>query len=162
MAALERNRGNVTRAAREEYAKLRESVPMNQDLPEWRSAQSDPTETTIVNLVEELGTLPADYLAFLRRGGAGEGVIGKTYLVLWRAEELIERNRGYEVSIYTPGMVLFGSDGGGEAYGFDLRRNPAPVMMVAYDSMSWDESVEVGNTFAEFMERLAKGFDPQP
>lgn len=29
-------------------------------------------------------------------------------------------NEEYQVRQYAPGVILFGSDGGGEAYGFDI------------------------------------------
>jgi hypothetical protein len=44
-------------------------------------------------------------------------VIGKLYVRLWRAEELIGINRGYNVAEFFPDMFFIGN-GAGEAYAF--------------------------------------------
>src|SRR6476660_710799 len=66
-------------------------------------------------------SLPRDYLAFLRQHNDGEGFIVDNYIIFWKAEEPADFNREYEVEKYAPGILLFGSDGGGEGYGFDTR-----------------------------------------
>ncbi len=48
--------------------------------------------------------LPAGYTAFLRRADGGEGFIGERYVSLWRAEELIGMNGGYNVAQLFPDM----------------------------------------------------------
>jgi hypothetical protein len=59
-------------------------------------------------------TLPLDYVQFLHRMNGGEGFLGEhAYVALWRVEELRERNAGYEVAEFAPGLFLFGSNGGG-------------------------------------------------
>jgi hypothetical protein len=59
-------------------------------------------------------TLPLDYVQFLHRMNGGEGFLGEhAYVALWRVEELRERNAGYEVAEFAPGLFLFGSHGGG-------------------------------------------------
>src|ERR1044072_7362040 len=63
--------------------------------------------------------LPDDYARFLQQTNGGEGFLGNAYVILWRVEELIEMNKAYEVTEYAPGLFLFGSDGGGEAFAFD-------------------------------------------
>jgi hypothetical protein len=40
-------------------------------------------------------------MAFLRRANGGEGFIGEPYVRLWRAEELIEVNRDYNLANQT-------------------------------------------------------------
>jgi hypothetical protein len=66
--------------------------------------------------------LPTDYLRFLRQANGGEGFVGKeVYLVLWRVEELAGMNAAYHVAEFAPGLLIFGSDGGDEAFAFDLR-----------------------------------------
>jgi SMI1 / KNR4 family (SUKH-1) len=62
--------------------------------------------------------LPPDYTDFFRRFNGGEGFVGNEYLMLWKLEDLDQFNREYEVAEYLPDVLLFGSDGGGEAYGF--------------------------------------------
>jgi hypothetical protein len=49
---------------------------------------------------------------------------------LWRAEELIEVNRGYNVAEFFPNLFLIETDGGGEAYAFDVSGNNVTVFEV--------------------------------
>ena len=62
--------------------------------------------------------MPDGYTAFLGRGDGGEGFIGERYVRLWRAEELIGMNRGYNVAEFFPDVFFIGTDGAGEAYAF--------------------------------------------
>ena len=65
--------------------------------------------------------LPSEYLEFLRFTDGGESFIGpNSYAMLWKIDELLRFNREYEVPEYAPGLFLFGSNGGGEAFAFDL------------------------------------------
>ena len=66
--------------------------------------------------------LPVEYVEFLGLADGGEGFVGeKQPLILWRVEELNSINEGYHVREYAPGLLVFGSNGGGDAYGFDTR-----------------------------------------
>src|SRR5262252_8735831 len=65
--------------------------------------------------------LPCDYVSFLLNSNGGQGMIGETYLILYRVEELVEMNAGYELQKIAPGLLLIGSDGGGEGFAFDTR-----------------------------------------
>src|SRR5258706_13646045 len=72
--------------------------------------------------------LPDDYLQFLQQTNGGEGFVGaNAYIILWPIEELIKMNKAYEVAEYAPGLFLFGSDGGGEAYAFDKHSHDSIV-----------------------------------
>jgi hypothetical protein len=71
--------------------------------------------------------LPEAYLKFLLQSNGGEGFIGhSSYIILWAIEDLIKMNESYQVDEYAPGLFLFGSDGGGEAYAFDIRSGSRP------------------------------------
>jgi hypothetical protein len=97
--------------------------------------------------------LPSDYNEFLRASNGGEGFLGQNYIALWRVEELKERNDGYGVEQFAPGLILFGSDGGGEAYAFDTRANPWVVVQVPFIGMG-DPSLTIalGRSFSEFLQ----------
>lgn len=47
-------------------------------------------------------TLPEDYVAFLRKYNGGEGFVGDNYVIFWKADELADFNREYEVEKYAP------------------------------------------------------------
>ncbi len=95
--------------------------------------------------------LPEAYKNFLREHDGGVGVLGQDYVDLWSAGDLSERQSGYEVSTYAPGLLLFGSDGGGEAFAFDTRAEPWAVVRAPFVGMSLDDCVPVARTFDEFL-----------
>jgi hypothetical protein len=64
---------------------------------------------------------PTDYLDVLHFSTDGEGLIQQSYLRLYSIEALISLNEAYQVIRFAPGLVIFGSNGSGEAFGFDTR-----------------------------------------
>lgn len=77
--------------------------------------------------------LPSDFKRFLKLSNGGEGPIGtSSYLQLWRVEQIPSRNDDYGVAEFAPGIVIFGSDGGSEAYAFDYRRSEAQVISIPF------------------------------
>lgn len=115
----------------------------------WRS-NPGATPELITAATSPLGrALPADYLQFMREGNGGEGFVGRQYLMLWRIEELERFNLEYEVEKYAKGIVLFGSDGGGDAYGFDTASVPAGVVRVPFVGMNRRLAIPVTFRFAD-------------
>jgi hypothetical protein len=99
-------------------------------------------------------SLPADYVDFLRRANGGEGFIGNAYVILYPAEELTEANEGYGFAKYAPGLFLFGSDGGGEGFAFDMRSKAGPVVCVTLICMELAVARPVDSDFSAFLEEL--------
>ena len=97
--------------------------------------------------------LPERYIAFLERANGGEGFIGERYARLWRAEELIEVNRGYNVAEFFPNLFLIGTDGGGEAYAFDVSANDPTVFVVPFIGMPSDATA-IADSFDSFVAAL--------
>lgn len=100
--------------------------------------------------------LPEDYATFLQEADGGEGFVGNAYLILWRARELLEMNKAYEVDEYAPGLFLFGSDGGGEAFAFDTRSDAKPIVSVPFVGMELKIARPVAPNFTVFLEELFK------
>jgi hypothetical protein len=101
--------------------------------------------------------LPSDYAKFLQTSNGGEGFIGaNAYLILWRLCDLTEMNRCYQVAEYAPGLFIFGSDGGGEAYAFDTRNSTMPIMSVPFVGMDLGLARPVAITFDDFLDVLSK------
>lgn len=99
--------------------------------------------------------LPKDYTEFLRHGNGGEGFIGEAaYAILWAVEELQELNTAYEVEEFAPGLLLFGSDGGGEAYAFDLRDGEMSVVQVPFVGMELELVERIADSFSGFLDVL--------
>jgi cell wall assembly regulator SMI1 len=101
--------------------------------------------------------LPLDYKNFMSTHDGGEGFVGEQYLILWRAGELLEFNRDYEVEKYSPGLVLFGSNGGGEAFAFDARPGEnMRIRIVPFIGMSLGDAKYVAESFEKFLFRLGE------
>ena len=66
----------------------------------------------------EATQLPADLRAFLAEHDGGQGTVGKRPLQLWSAAQIAREAESQEVSLAVPGLLLFGTDGGAEGYGF--------------------------------------------
>lgn len=60
---------------------------------------------------------PEDYAAWLRSNEGLERDLGGSYLSLYSVEELAERNHSYATDELMPGLILIGTDGGGEGIG---------------------------------------------
>jgi hypothetical protein len=101
--------------------------------------------------------LPADYRDFATTAGKVERDFGGSYLSMWGLDDIVELNRGYEMGEVFPGLVLIGSDGGGEAVGFDFRSSPPSVVLVNFVSSGWHEAVLQAETFTEFLAQREAG-----
>lgn len=77
-------------------------------------------------------------MAFLARSNGGEGFIGERYVSLWKAEELMTHNLSYKVAEFFPNFFFIGSDGGGEAYAFDISGDNAAIFEVPFIGMPSD------------------------
>ena len=95
-------------------------------------------------------SLPESYFAFLTRANGGEGFIGDRYVRLWRAEELAEMNRAYKTGEFFPDFFFIGTNGGGEAYAFDLSRTDATVFEVPFIGLP-NDATAISNSFGSFL-----------
>jgi hypothetical protein len=99
-------------------------------------------------------SLPQAFRDFLGYADGGEGFIGDNYLVLWSVSEIGDYNRAYQVEEYAPGLLQFGSNGGGGAYAFDTRKTGFPVVMVPFVGMELKYARTIAPTFDAFLEWL--------
>ena len=122
------------------------------------SLKSGASEGIIHKVQNELNIiLPDDYIEFMKYSNGAEGPIGEQeYIVLWTIEEIPKLNKAYRVEDFAPGLLLFGSDGGGEAYAFDTTPNEMPIVQVPFVGMSLKEAIWRGNSFLEFLSSLSK------
>ncbi|WP_275787081.1 SMI1/KNR4 family protein [Pararhizobium gei] len=98
--------------------------------------------------------LPEDYIDFLKMHNGGEGFIGDNYIIFWKAEELADFNREYEVEQYAPGILLFASSGGGEGYGFDTQSEGMPIVRVPFIGMTRDDAELVAQNLPDLFAKL--------
>jgi hypothetical protein len=100
-------------------------------------------------------TFPKQYVDFMLTTNGAEGDVGdNSYLVLWSAEEIIELNKEYEVNEFALGLILFGSNGGMDAYAFDTRRENLPIIEVPFIGMALEEIKDCGDTLLDFFKYL--------
>ena len=112
-------------------------------------------------ILEDVGTtlgirLPDHYIEFMLESNGAEGNVGtRSYLAIWPAEQIVQLNEDYAVNEFTPGLVYFGSDGGGMAYAFDKRENDSPVVVeFPFESIHIKDTKLCGKTFVEFLQYL--------
>jgi hypothetical protein len=116
------------------------------------------TDEQIASAEADLGTkLPADYVEFLKNRNGGEGAIGEAYAMLWEVSELASLNLSYQSNKWAPGLLIFGSDGGDEAFAFDTRGPNWPIVMIPFIGMVWEDARPLGDTFSQFVESLYVG-----
>ena len=69
---------------------------------------------------ESVAGLPADLAAVLAERDGGAGTLGdrKRPFTLWSAAQIAREAEAQEVALAVPGLLLFGTDGGAEGYGY--------------------------------------------
>src|SRR4051812_47599408 len=87
------------------------------DLPGMKLAPSGATKEAL----DAIAGLPSDLRAFLEQHDGGRGKVGNRPLILWGADQIAREAQSQEVSLSTPGLLLFGTDGGAEGYGYLAR-----------------------------------------
>lgn len=97
---------------------------------------------------------PNDYKEFLLKSNGVSGFVGEAYLLIWPLEDIEEINQIAKVNEFTPGLILFGSDGGGLSYAFDARQSVPPLVEIPDISIHVEEIKICGFTFYEFLEYL--------
>jgi hypothetical protein len=100
--------------------------------------------------------LPDDFVQFFRENNGGEGFIGSNYLIIWKAEELVVFNAEYEVDLYAPGIFLFGSNGGGEGYGFDTRAKKMSIVRIPFIGMQLSYATPIAANLTDLFAQLLK------
>jgi hypothetical protein len=99
-------------------------------------------------------TFPNDYQDFLHTVNGCEGIFnGKNYAILWNGCDLQKYNQEYQVDEYLEGMLLIGSDGGGEAFAFD-KLNGMIIVRVPFVGMDRDLAVRIADNFTALLSSL--------
>ena len=100
-----------------------------------------------------LQKLPQDYLAVVNEFGGNEGFLGDEYLRLYRLEELAALNIAYDVTSLLPELIVFGSNGCGEAFAFHF--GEPSVIRVPFVPFVAEYANQRSPTFTEFIRSLA-------
>ncbi|SMC87895.1 SMI1/KNR4 family protein [Cellulophaga tyrosinoxydans] len=97
--------------------------------------------------------LPEDYIELLKQFNGGEGEVGEEYLVLHKADELIEINKDIEIAKFDKNIFVIGSNGGGEFVAIDFR-NEKPIYILIPFIFEYDAIIELGSNIDELFERI--------
>lgn len=116
---------------------------------------SNLTDSDIINIEKEVGfILPDDYKNFIKTVNGCEGFVNnQNYIIFWKSEDIGKYNREYQVVDFINEILLFGSDGAGEAFAFD-RLNGMSIVRVPFVGMDRELVIPLSNTFSEFLELL--------
>lgn len=104
-----------------------------------------------------LQRLPAEYRSWCCEHDGAEDSVGDVYLVLYSVDDVVEAS--LQMREFVPGIVVIGSDGGGELFAFDGRSADSPIVMVSAIGLGWGDSIVQAKTFDEFMAQRAAGED---
>jgi hypothetical protein len=86
----------------------------------------------------------AEYFDLLRLSNGLHGFTKSgSYLDLWPIHQIGERNRSYKVDLKKDGLLLFGSDGGLEAFAFDVF-SPGLIVRVPFIPLERSQAISVG------------------
>jgi hypothetical protein len=102
--------------------------------------------------------LPRDVKDFLGRHDGGEGTIGprKRPLELWSLERIRAECDAQEITRAVPGLVLFGSDGGSEGYGWLPRLERGRYGRISLLAAGAHEFESLGESFEDLLRALAE------
>ena len=95
--------------------------------------------------------LPKSYTEFLLIANGGEGFIPDSYVIFWRVENLVSRNAAYNVAEFAPGLFLFGSNGGGEAFAFDTCSKTCSIVSIPFVTMDKSDARPAAPDFLAFL-----------
>jgi SMI1/KNR4 family protein SUKH-1 len=103
--------------------------------------------------------LPDDLRAFLAKHDGGRGTVGARArpLVLWGAAQIAREADEQEVTRATPGLVLFGTDGGAEGYGYLPRLQRGKYGRISLMAAGAHEFESLGDTLDELVSAVAQG-----
>jgi hypothetical protein len=103
--------------------------------------------------------LPADLRAFLEKHDGARGTVGvrKRPLVLWSADQIARESDAQEVTRATPGLLLFGSDGGAEGYGYLPRMERGKYGRISFMAAGAHEFESLGDSLEELVRAVAEG-----
>jgi hypothetical protein len=103
--------------------------------------------------------LPEDLRAFLAKHDGARGTVGarKRPLILWGAAQIASEAGEQEVSQAVPGLLLFGTDGGAEGYGYLPRLSRGKYGRISLLAAGAHEFESLGESLEELVRAIAEG-----
>ena len=128
-------------------------------LADVRLAAEGASEERIAAAEQEMDCkLPADVKELLEEHDGGEGTVGprKRPIQLWPLERIRAECEAQEVTRAVPGLVLFGSDGGSEGYGWLPRLKKGKYGRISLLAAGAHEFEPLGDSQEELLRALAE------
>lgn len=120
-----------------------------------RLRHAEPPPVALVNEFAAMKpALPLDYLQTVQEANGCEGWVGGAWLRLYRLEDVRKINKWYGVDDFAPGLLLFGSNGGGEAFAFDCRQSPVAVLKIPFIPLDFEYAERVAADVAGLMDGI--------
>src|SRR3954462_1955172 len=107
--------------------------------------------------LDAIAGLPQDLRELLAAHDGGRGTVGTRPLILWSAEQIAREAESQEVSLATAGLLLFGTDGGGEGYAYLPRANQGRYGPLPLPAAGVHEFEGLGDSLRELLDALAQG-----
>lgn len=95
-------------------------------------------------------SLPEELVAYHARGGRTEGAVNAVSLrwfQLWPLEEIQSINEQYHVAEFAPGLLAFGSDGGGEMLALNAK---GQIVLVPFVGMELRYATLIAASWRDF------------
>ena len=118
-------------------------------------------------LSESCGILPSSYLAFLEESNGVEWVVKNQdgdCLKIWSAQDVPVYNNDYDIALYLPELLAFGSDGGDGAVAFDRAVSDDPecwtIVRIGFGNLDRADFVQLATGFRSWQAsefRLKRG-----
>jgi len=99
-------------------------------------------------------TFPTDYKDLLLVTNGLEGRTEKQYLVLWSTHELMELNTAYQVKEFVSDLIIFGSDGAEDAFGFNTSGKTISVVKLPFIGMGYLPTEKLDDSFNSFLSSI--------
>ncbi len=123
------------------------------DLPGMQLAEAGAPKEALDAIPE----LPAGLRAFLEQHDGGKGTVGKRPVVLWGAKQIAQEAQAQEVSLSTPGLLLFGTDGGAMGYGYFGRLRARRYGRIPLIAAGAHEFEGLADSLGDLLQALADG-----
>jgi hypothetical protein len=123
------------------------------DLPGMKLAPKGASKEAL----DAIAGLPPDLRAFLEQHDGGRGKVGNHPLILWSADQIAREAQSQEVSLATPGLLLFGTDGGAEGYGHLARLRQRRYGRIPLIAAGAHEFESLADSFEDLLRALTSG-----
>lgn len=98
--------------------------------------------------------LPSDYIDIFLFMNGGEGFLGDNYCRLYPLDKLVSLNQTLSVKEFAPEIFIFGSNGNGEAFAFEMISSSLSFIKIPFIPMDTKYANFLGKTTKEFIENL--------